>query len=82
MEIMVIDRENMGTARSELKRHLGSCKTDSGQHGEPCFLVSIAVKPKPDKVKTNQTKKVSVQFVVLTKHFTSIAESSHFYIVS
>ena len=81
MEIMVIDRENMGTARSELKRHLKSCKTYSSQHCEPCFLVSIAVKPKPDKVKTNQTKKVSVQFVVLTKRFI-IADSSRFYIVS
>lgn len=56
----MIDRDDKAAARSELKRHLQSCKIYSSQHGQPCFLVSIAVKP--GKNKPIRTKSVSGHF--------------------
>ena len=57
LEVMVIDRYNKASAEAEVERHLKTCKTSWKQHGEPCFLVSIAVLP--DKL-DNKAKSVSI----------------------
>ena len=57
MEMMVVDREHKGVARAEVERHLQSCASYSKQHGQPCFLVSVAVLPGSQ---TEKPKNVSI----------------------
>lgn len=67
MEIMVIDRSDRSVAKSEFQRHLKSCMTYSGQHEEPCFLVSVAVKPLKNDPDLTKAKSVRLSDSMETK---------------